>query len=125
MAEDRPSAAPDDWPRPVVHWELVARDPPRQADFYGKLCNWAVGEGAIMPIEPGLGGPEPGPAGHIRQGDRPGVTLYIQVRNLDASLARAVELGAELVMAPIDLPGGPTLAAVEDPEGNPLVLVQQ
>ena len=78
-----------------------------------------------MQIPAGLGGPEPGPGGHIRQGDRPGVTLYVQVRDLNASLAKAVELGAELVVAPFDLPGGPTLAAVEDPEGNPLVLVQQ
>jgi predicted enzyme related to lactoylglutathione lyase len=114
-----------DWPRPVVHWELMARDPQRQAEFYGALCNWEVGEGPIMQIAPGLGGPEPGPGGHIRQGERPGVTLYIQVRNLSASLARAIELGAELVMAPFDVPDGPTLAAVEDPEGNPLVLVQQ
>lgn len=114
-----------DWPRPVVHWELVARDPERQAEFYGNLCHWQVGEGPIMQIPPGLGGPEPGPAGHIRQGDRPGVTLYVQVKDLNASLARAVELGAELVVAPFDIPGGPTLAAVEDPEGNPLVLVQQ
>ncbi len=114
-----------DWPRPVVHWELVARDPERQAEFYGKLCHWQVGGGPIMQIPPGLGGPEPGPGGHIRQGDRAGVTLYVQVKDLNASLALAVELGAELVAAPFDIPGGPTLAAVEDPEGNPLVLVQQ
>jgi predicted enzyme related to lactoylglutathione lyase len=44
---------------------------------------------------------------------------------LRASLARAVELGAALVTEPFDVPGGPTLAAVDDPEGNPLVLVQQ
>ncbi len=78
-----------------------------------------------MPIPPGLGGPEPGPGGHIRQGDRAGVTLYVQVRDLRASLALAVELGARLVVEPFDVPGGPTLAAVEDPEGNPLTLVQQ
>ena len=42
-----------------------------------------------------------------------------------ASLARAQELGAGLVAEPFDVPGGPTLAAVQDPEGNPLVLVQQ
>jgi predicted enzyme related to lactoylglutathione lyase len=114
-----------DWPRAVVHWELVARDPDRQAEFYAELCHWEVGDGPIMQIPAGLGGPEPGPAGHIRQGDRPGVTLYVQVKDLTASLAKAVELGAELVVAPFDLPGGPTLAAVEDPEGNPLVLVQQ
>jgi uncharacterized protein len=114
-----------DWARPVVHWEIVARDPERQAAFYRGLFNWDVGDGPIMQIPPGLGGPEPGPAGHIRRGDRPGVVLYVQVRDLPASLARAVQLGGQLVTEPFDVPDGPTLAAVDDPEGNPLVLVQQ
>jgi uncharacterized protein len=115
----------DDWARPVVHWEIMAVDPERQSAFYGQLCNWEIGEGPISQIPAGLGGPEPGPGGHIRQGDRPGVALYIQVKNLQASLNRAVELGATLVAEPFDVPGGPTLGAVNDPEGNPLVLVQQ
>jgi predicted enzyme related to lactoylglutathione lyase len=83
------------------------------------------GLGPIMQVPPGLGGPEPGPSGHIRAGDRPGVVLYVQVRDLRASLARAVELGGVLVTEPFDVPGGPTLVAVDDPEGNPLVQVQQ
>jgi predicted enzyme related to lactoylglutathione lyase len=115
----------DDWPRPVVHWEVVARDPERQAAFYRALFNWEIGAGPIMQIPAGLGGPEPGPEGHIRQGDRSGVTLFVQVKDLGASLALAVELGARLVAEPFDVPDGPTLAAVDDPEGNPLVLVQQ
>ena len=115
----------EDWARPLVHWEIVAVDPARQAAFYGTLFNWEVGEGPIMGIPAGLGGPEPGPAGHIREGDRAGVSLYVQVRDIRRSLTLAVELGARLVAEPFDLPGGPTLAAVEDPEGNPLVLVQQ
>ncbi len=115
----------EDWARPVVHWEIVARDAVRQAAFYRELLHWDIGDGPIMQIPPGLGGPEPGPGGHIRAGDRPGVVLYVQVRDLRASLARAVELGGTLVTEPFDVPGGPTLAAVDDPEGNPLVLVQQ
>jgi uncharacterized protein len=115
----------DDWARPVVHWEVVARDPERQAAFYRALCHWEIGDGPIMEIPPGLGGPEPGPAGHIRQGDKPGVTLFVQVKDLDASLRLAVELGGRLVAEPFDVPNGPTLAAVDDPEGNSLVLVQQ
>ena len=114
-----------DWARPVVHWEIEARDPDRQSDFYRQLFNWEIGDGPIRQIPPGLGGPEPGPAGHIRQSDRSGVTLYIQVRDLRASLALAAKLGAEIVVEPFDIPGGPTLAAVNDPEGNPLFLVQQ
>ena len=118
-------AVAEDWARPVVHWEIVARDAGRQAAFYRELFHWEIGDGPIMEIPAGLGGPEPGPGGHIRRGDRPGVVLYVQVRDLRASLARAVELGGTLVTEPFDVPGGPTLAAVDDPEGNPLVLVQQ
>lgn len=114
-----------DWARPVVHWEIEARDPERQRAFYRGLFNWDVGDGPIMNIPAGLGGPEPGPAGHIRQGDSPGVRLYVQVRDIRASLARVGELGGAAVMEPFDVPGGPTIAAVTDPEGNPLVLVQQ
>ena len=83
-----------DWARPVVHWEIVARDPERQRAFYRDLFNWDIGDGPIMQIPPGIGGPEPGPGGHLRQSDRSGVTLYVQVRDLRASVARATELGA-------------------------------
>jgi uncharacterized protein len=115
----------DDWARPVVHWEIVTRDPQRQAAIYRELFNWQVGEGPVMQIPAGLGGPEPGPGGHIRQGDQPAVMLYVQVRDLAISLARALELGAGLVAEPFDVPDGPRLAAVRDPDGNTLVLVQQ
>jgi len=115
----------DDWARPVVHWEIEAVDAPRQRAFYGALFNWDIGDGPIMPIAPGLGGPEPGPAAHVRQGERSGVSLFVQVRDLRAALARAAELGGAVVAEPFDVPDGPTLAAITDPEGNPVMLVQQ
>jgi predicted enzyme related to lactoylglutathione lyase len=115
----------DDWARPVVHWEIEAIDAERQRAFYGTLFNWAIGDGPIMQIPAGLGGPEPGPAGHVRQGERSGVALYVQVRDLGASLSQAADLGATVVIEPFDLPGGPTMAAITDPEGNPVMLVQQ
>ena len=114
-----------DWPRPVVHWEIVARDPQRQADFYRTMFHWDIGDGPVMQIAPGLGGPEPGPAGHLRQGGHSGVSLYVQVRDLTASVELARQSGAQIVSEPFDVPGGPTLAVIRDPEGNPLVLVQQ
>jgi len=40
-------------------------------------------------------------------------------------LARVPALGGTVVSSPFDVPGGPTIASIEDPEGNPLVLVQQ
>lgn len=116
----------DDWARPVVHWEIEARDPERLRSFYGALFNWDIGDGPIMNIPAGIGGPEPGPAGHIRGGGTSGVRLFVQVRDLKASLEKAAGLGGTVLMEPFDpQPGGPTLAAVIDPEGNPVMLVQQ
>jgi uncharacterized protein len=115
----------EDWARPVVHWEIEARDPEAQRAFYAALFSWEISDGPIMTVEPGLGGPEPGPGGHLRQSDRSGVTLYVQVRDLGQSLERAVALGGAVTMGAIDVPGGPTIAGITDPEGNPLTLVQQ
>jgi hypothetical protein len=115
----------DDWPRPVVHWDIRARDPARLRTFYGQLFNWDIGDGPIMNIPAGIGGPEPGPGGHIHQDDPGGVALYIQVRDLRASLGKAEELGGSVVQEPFDVPDGPTLAGITDPEGNPVMFVQQ
>jgi len=115
----------DDWARPVVHWEIEARDVERQRAFYAEMFNWTIGDGPIMNIPAGLGGPEPGPAGHIREGASAGVRLYVQVRDIAASLARTAELGGSVISQPFDVPGGPTIAFINDPEDNPLVLVQQ
>ncbi len=120
MADDTP-----DWVRPIVHWEILAQDPEVQRAFYRELFNWPTTDGPIMNIPSGLGGPEPGPAGHMRQSDRSGFALYIQVRDLTESLARVPGLGGTVVSQPFDVPGGPTIAGIEDPEGNALVLVQQ
>ena len=114
-----------DWTRPVVHWEIQAIDPDRIKAFYAELFNWDIGDGPIMTIPAGIGGPEPGPAGHIRRGDRSGVSLYVQVRDLRESLDAATALGGSVLMDPFDSPGNPTLAAIVDPEGNAVMLVQQ
>jgi len=115
----------DDWARPVVHWEIEAIDADRLRGFYAALFNWQIGPGPIMQIPAGVGGPEPGPGGHIRSSERSGVTLYVQVRDLRESLEKASELGGTVVAEPFDLPDAPTLAAIPDPEGNPVMLVQQ
>ncbi len=114
-----------DWARPVVHFEIEARDPEAMRSFYTELFNWEIADGPIMTIAAGIGGPEPGPGGHIRGSDRSGVNLYIQVRDLRATLDKAVELGGTVLVEPFDPPGQPTLAAIADPEGNPVMLVQQ
>jgi uncharacterized protein len=115
-----------DWARPVARWEIEARDLEAQRAFYRALFNWDIADGDfITPIAAGLGGPEPGPAGHLRQSDTNRVTLYVQVADLRSSMARAVELGGAVLAEPFDVPNGPTIAGIADPEGNPVTLVQQ
>jgi len=114
-----------DWVRPVVHWEIEARDPEAQRVFYSSLFNWPISDGPIMNIPSGLGGPEPGPAGHMRQSGQSRISLYVQVRDIHDSLALVPTLGGTVISQPFDVPGGPTIASIEDPEGIPLVLVQQ
>jgi predicted enzyme related to lactoylglutathione lyase len=115
----------EDWARPLVHWEIQARNPDTIRAFYSQMFNWQIGEGRIMVIPAGVGAPEGGPGGHIMPGETSRVVLYIQVRDLGESLQRAVELGGTKTRDPLDLPNGPTIAGIADPEGNPVVLVQQ
>ena len=114
-----------DWSRPVVHWEIRARDAGRIAAFYSQVFNWEIGaEGPVRLISPGIGAPET-ITGHLLASDDSGVTLYIQVLDLAASIAKAVELGGAVVREPFQPPGQPTLAWIRDPEGNKITLVQQ
>jgi hypothetical protein len=117
-----------DWARPVVHWEIQAQDPQRVQEFYAEMFNWKMTAGpipSIVNIEAGIGGPEPGPGGHIMKGDASRVVLYIQVADLAAAMRQAEELGGKVLAQPFDVPGGPTIAGIADPEGNRVVLVQQ
>jgi predicted enzyme related to lactoylglutathione lyase len=115
----------EDWSRPVVHWEIRARDAGKISDFYSKMFNWDIGaEGRLRQISPGIGAPET-ITGHVLEADESGVTLYIQVLDLAASLARAKELGGAVLRESFQPQGQPTLAWIADPEGNKITLVQQ
>ncbi len=116
---------PEDWARPVVHWEIQAIDPEKQREFYSKMFNWQIGDGPVMRVSPGIGGPLPGPGGQLRQSNKPGVSLYVQVLDLDATLLKAAELGGSVFMPRNDAPGRATIAGIADPEGTRIMLVQQ
>ena len=76
-------------------------------------------------IPPGKGPPVEGIGGTIIQTGRATVVVYIQVADLGASIKKAEALGGKAVMPPIDVPNGPTIAQIEDPEGNLIGLIQQ
>jgi uncharacterized protein len=114
--------------RPVVHFEIRGKDPQRLADFYRALFGWSIDDAnpiGIMGVQHGIGGPEEGVGGHIRAGDAAGVSIFVQVLDLDETLRKAEEMGGRAVMQPFDVPGGPTVAQMADPEGNLVGLVKQ
>jgi predicted enzyme related to lactoylglutathione lyase len=114
-----------EWARPVVYFEIEAIDENVLIPFYKEMFNWDIGGGPIHRIPAGIGGPENGVAGHIRKGKRSGISLFIQVKNVERSLVQAVELGGAKTMDPYQIPGGALIAGITDPEGNSLTLVQQ
>lgn len=114
----------EDWVRPVVHWEIQAKDADKMSAFYSSMFNWQIGEGRVRQISPGIGAPET-ITGHILASEESGVTLYIQVLDIGATLAKARELGGTVLREAFQPAGQATLAWIKDPEGNKVVLVQQ
>lgn len=99
---------------PVVHFEIGCRDLAATKSFYAQMFDWKIGgDSMIAPGPNGIGG-------HlVALGHEPHnyTLVYIQVEDLDASLAKAQALGGKKVLGPIQIPLG-TFAWIADPEGN-------
>lgn len=110
---------------PVTHFEVIGADGPKLQRFYGEVFAWNVDAnnpmnyGMVSASEGGIGG---GISGG-EEGGR-GVTFYVEVPDLEKTLAAVEERGGKTVMAPADVPGGPRLAQFLDPEGNRIGLIK-
>lgn len=110
-------------PRPVVHFEIRGKDGKRIQDFYARLFDWQVD--ANNPMSYGMVAPsQAGVGGGITQSPEPMVTVYVEVPDLDEALRKAEGLGAKTVMGPQAVPGGPTIAMFQDPDGNAIGLIK-
>lgn len=108
----------------IAYVEITSKDPARIAGFYGKLFDWTISDGPTADysmIDMGAGddgvsggvGPVQGPE------DRGGITVYVKVDDLQATLDRAGALGGATVVPPTDLPGDyGRFAIFADPDGN-------
>ena len=111
--------------RPVVHWEINARDPKALHGFYSELFGWKInadnpmGYGLVTAGGDGINGGI-GPA----QG-MPGVTFYVSVPDLDALLRRVGEMGGSTVVPPTHIPNMVTFAVFTDPEGNRIGIIKR
>ena len=104
---------------PVLQWQIVTANPDALLAFYRKLFGWTVSSANAMgyrEVDTGSEGmrggvwPAPPDAASFIQ-------LFVGVADVDASIAKAVELGAQVIVPPTALPDGDTMAVLRDPSG--------
>jgi predicted enzyme related to lactoylglutathione lyase len=112
---------------PVVHWELMSKDPAKVAGFYEKLFGWKIEhrpelnyrivetgapKGGMQGINGGIVKPE-------REGPWPAnMVLYILVDDLAAVRKKIVAAGGKIHVEEQKVPGMGKLALFTDPEGR-------
>jgi predicted enzyme related to lactoylglutathione lyase len=109
--------------RPVVHWELLSRDPAKLSAFYEQVFDWKVDNrpelnyriidtGDKLGINGGIvkpSHPEPWPGN---------TTVYIAVDDLVKYRKRIVEAGGKILIEEQAVPGMGTLSLFADVEGR-------
>lgn len=112
---------------PVVHFEVIGRDPARLRDYCGDLFGWAFDtSGPVAPSISEAGGygftqPDTGIPGGVGGGaaQAPHVLFYVGVPDVAAALERAERLGGRRTLDPERAPGRDLVVAqFTDPEGN-------
>ena len=123
-----PESAPPGPPKlispSVVHWEVQARDPVAQGQFFGSLFGWNVD--ANNPQNYGMvtaGGPGSIGGGIGATMDAPRATFYVQVPSIVDTLDKAATMGAQMIMPRTDI-GMVVMAQFRDPEGNLIGLIE-
>jgi hypothetical protein len=112
--------------QPVVHFEIIGRDPGKLRGYYGDLFGWEFDTGG--PVAPSVSRPgeygfaeTPGIPGGVGggAGHDPHIVFYVGVPDVEAALRRAESLGGRRAMGPERAPGRDLVVAhFTDPEGN-------
>lgn len=111
--------------KPVVHWELMSKDPAKVSAFYERIFDWKIthmpemnyrlvetGDQSGIGINGGILKPE-------RQEPWPGnMTLYIAVDDLAAYRNKIVAAGGEIQLEEQEVPGMGAFSLFTDPEGR-------
>ena len=104
---------------PVVHFEIGCQDGSRSRAFFSALFDWEIaGVEAGLTIKTGGASPISGHIGELASEWGNYVIVYVQVDDLEASLTKAAELGGNVLVEPVTLPGEGSFAWIAAPEGN-------
>jgi predicted enzyme related to lactoylglutathione lyase len=106
----------------VVWFEVVGRDGDTLRTFYSKLFDWQIADsgsgmdyGMVAASNGGIGGG----IGRSQDGGDGFVTVYVEVDDPAAFLAKAEKLGGKTVVPPTEIPSvNLTFALFTDPEGH-------
>lgn len=111
--------------RPVVHWEISGHNAGKLQSFYAELFDWKVDTNNPM----NYGMTKTADANTIDGGiyeckptDKPSVTFYIHVDDLQQYLDKVNQKGGKTIVPPSPIPGIGSFAMFADPEGNVLGL---
>jgi predicted enzyme related to lactoylglutathione lyase len=118
--------------QPVVHFEVIGKDAGKLRSYYSELFGWEFD--ANNPMNYGTvqreqnvnadgvgigGGVGTGPEGYDGH-----VTFYVEVPDVEASLAKAESLGGSRVMGPERVAEDTEIGLFNDPEGHIVGLVK-
>ncbi|AJY77033.1 VOC family protein [Paenibacillus beijingensis] len=111
----------------VVSFELSSQDPERAAGFYSTVFGWKIAEPnwGYYPATTGEADKQ-GINGGISKGpsDFPhGTRIQIEVQNIDETITKSVDLGAQIVREKMEFDDF-YLAYLVDPVGNGIGLIQ-
>ncbi|MEW6688258.1 MAG: VOC family protein [Pseudomonadota bacterium] len=109
--------------KPVVHFELMSKDPAKVAGFYEKIFGWKVTHRPELNYRIVDTGGEGGINGGIvkpeREGPWPGNMLfYIAVDDLAAYRGKIAAAGGKIHVEEQEVPGMGWLSLFTDPEGR-------
>jgi uncharacterized protein len=118
--------------QPVVHFEIVGKDAEALKRYYSELFGWEIDSNNPMKYgtiqrEDNLNADGAGIGGGISggpQGYDGHVTFYVQVPDVEASLAQAERLGGKRMMGPDEVMEGLVIGLFTDPEGHTIGVLQ-
>jgi uncharacterized protein len=113
-------------PNPVMHWQILTKQPQKLEDFYSALFGWKISSDNPL----GYKQVDTNSADGINGGlwpifEKEGhsmVQLFIRVDDVKAHLKKAESLGAHTVIPPQTLPEGDEMAVAVDPDGIPFAI---
>ena len=109
--------------RPVVHWELMSKDPASVSAFYERIFGWKIQHMPEMNYRlvetGGVGGINGGILKPEREGPWPGnMLLYIDVDDLADYRKMIVAAGGKIHVEVQEVPGMGAFSLFTDPEGR-------